>query len=315
MRTPAFGNDKLSPRILLGVLVTAVYAAAVQYFWGWEQLFRPWQEIGVPHLLGALLLMTISYLLRTFRVLDFFAVLSGRRLLPGLKLVLLHNLFNGVLPMRSGELSFPVLMSAYFRITPGRSLPGLMWLRLLDLHTVAALALLAILPSMGSPGLAALTLWVLSAPLVYPMRGGMLSWVGRREGAPARILEQVLEGLPATWGGLLRALMWTWANWALKIAVLAWVLGQFIQVPTTAAWWGAIGGDLTSVLPVHAPAGFGTYEVGVVAGLVPWGVEAEPALQAAVNLHLFLLLAMALGGGIALLLPGRRAKDRSSSVG
>ncbi len=46
---------------------------------------------------------------------------------------------------------------------------------------------------------------------------------------------------------------------------------------------------MSSVLPFHGIAGAGTYEAGVLAGLVPLGVEMEVALRAAVNLHLFVL--------------------------
>ncbi|MGB2680474.1 MAG: UPF0104 family protein, partial [Candidatus Competibacter sp.] len=60
--------------------------------------------------------------------------------------------------------------------------------------------------------------------------------------------------------------------------------------------------DLTSVLPVHGIAGAGTYEAGVVAALIPFGIEAKVALAAAVNLHLFVLGLSAAGGALALLL-------------
>jgi len=61
------------------------------------------------------------------------------------------------------------------------------------------------------------------------------------------------------------------------------------------------------VLPVHGLAGAGTYEAGVVAALLPFGVAPAAALAGAVNLHLFLLGAALLGGALALL-PGRRRR-------
>jgi uncharacterized membrane protein YbhN (UPF0104 family) len=65
---------------------------------------------------------------------------------------------------------------------------------------------------------------------------------------------------------------------------------------------GALGGELSSVLPVHGLAGAGTYEAGVVAALAPFRVSAVEALAAAVNLHLFLLGVSGLGGALALAL-------------
>ena len=65
----------------------------------------------------------------------------------------------------------------------------------------------------------------------------------------------------------------------------AWILRLFAPMPGAAAVMGAIGGDLTSVLPVHGVAGAGTYEAGVVAALTPFDIPTAAALAAAVNLH------------------------------
>jgi len=73
-----------------------------------------------------------------------------------------------------------------------------------------------------------------------------------------------------------------------------------------AALFGAIAGDLTSVLPIHGVAGAGTYEAGVMAGLLPYGVAPQPALAAAVNLHLFLLGTTLAGGAVSLFIGGAR---------
>ena len=86
-----------------------------------------------------------------------------------------------------------------------------------------------------------------------------------------------------------RALLWTVVNWALKLAVFAWLLSVFTGLPLSSSWSGATTGELSSVLPIHGLAGAGTYEAGVLVGLLPWGIEKTAALAAAVNLHLFVL--------------------------
>ena len=55
-----------------------------------------------------------------------------------------HNLFNNLLPMRAGEASFPVLMRRYFDVPLARSLAALLWFRLMDVHALAAVAMLAV---------------------------------------------------------------------------------------------------------------------------------------------------------------------------
>ena len=71
----------------------------------------------------------------------------------------------------------------------------------------------------------------------------------------------------------------------------------------------AIGGELTSVLPFHAPGGVGTYEAGMIAALAPV-LALDEAGQGAVNTHLFVIGASALGGIIGLLLPAGELKKR-----
>ena len=104
--------------------------------------------------------------------------------------------------------------------------------------------------------------------------------------------------------------MWTLINWAVKLGVFAWILMMFIDIPLAAAWTGAITGDLTSVLPIHGLAGAGTFEAGVVTGLMPYRVSASAALQAAINLHIFVLATTLIGGALSLLLGPSRGNNR-----
>lgn len=110
----------------------------------------------------------------------------------------------------------------------------------------------------------------------------------------------------------LATLGWTWANWLIKLLTLAWVLSHVAQLGLAAALAGAIGGDLTTVLPIHAPGGFGTFEAGVVLALQPFGLDATSALAAAVNLHLFVLGSSLLAALMVLLIkvPGQTGQER-----
>jgi len=74
-----------------------------------------------------------------------------------------------------------------------------------------------------------------------------------------------------------------------KLAALAWVLRQFVPLDWSGAGLGVLGGEVTSVLPIHAPGGFGTYEAGMLAALLPQSLQLAAATTAAINTHLFLL--------------------------
>lgn len=287
---------------VFSVLFTLFFVLAIEYWLGWQQLLAPWQAVSWLALLWACVLVFVSYILRAVRLYDYF---HPHSFIACLRLMLLHNLFNNFLPMRAGEVSFPVLMQRYFQISVAQSTATLLWFRGLDLHSLGALALLAL----ASHGLSALsTTALMLAWLSLPW------WVYRWQQTGLQrlyhclsprwhpLLDKIQAGLPQQARAFWRAWWWTLLNWTVKLGVFAWVLSLFVSVPSTSALLGAVGGELSSVLPIHGVAGVGTYEAGIVAALLPFGLDTRTATQAAVNLHLFLLGVCLLGGVVALLL-------------
>lgn len=253
----------------------------------------------------AVILVFISYWVRAMRLYDYFRHEMFDAFVLCFKLMLQHNLLNNLLPMRTGELSFPLLMARYFNVPMTRSIPVLLVFRLLDLHTLILIALLA--ATTYWPGafmtLVLLAGWCVLPWLAFSFSGRLLTLFNERpRGRFGSLIKQALAGLPQTPRRFYMAWLWTLINWTVKLGVFAWVLMLFIDIPLAAAWTGAIAGDLTTVLPIHGVAGAGTYEAGVVAGLMPFNATASAALQAAVNLHVFVLASTLIGGAISLLL-------------
>lgn len=288
----------------VGAVILIVFALIVEYTVGWARLLAPWRDVSLAAIVVAMLLTFGSYWLRAARFYDYFRGEMKGRFVLCTKLMLQHNLLNNLLPMRSGELSFPVLMSRYFAVPARRSLPALLWFRVLDLHTLGAAALLALYRV--SPLIVIVLLAWLPLPwLLFHFSARTQAWLARHHhGRPARLAAELLQGLPQERPAFFRAWGWTLVNWLVKLAAFAWVLRLFINIDWPAAGMGALAGDLTSVLPIHGIAGAGTYEAGVVAGLLPFGVTATAALAAAVNLHLFLLGTTLAGGAVALCMKG-----------
>lgn len=293
---------------LLAYGLLLVYVLALEWIWGWKTLLEPWRSFSLTTAVVAIVLLFVSYALRAVRLYDYFRREVGGRFPECLKLMLFHNLFNNLLPMRSGEISFPVLMKRYFEVPVVRSVPALVWFRVLDLHTILAIGGAAALLYHFGPTQAAwlLPLWLVLPWAAHLLKGRVHGRLQSADGRVASLLAQALQGLPASDADFWRAWLWTWINWLVKLAVLAWLLLQFIEASWAAAWLGAIAGDLTSVLPIHAPGGFGTFEAGVLAGLMPFGVALEPAMTAAVNLHLSILFSSLASGILAWWLPAAR---------
>ena len=298
---------KIDIKFLLGLLIFLSCVIAVQIYYGWGRMLAPWRELAPAALLAALVLTFVSYALRSLRVYDYFLARLRGRFMLCFKLTLQHNLLNNLLPMRTGEISFPVLMARYFDVPATASVPVLFWFRLMDLHTLIAIALLALGDAwlVQSILLPVTLLWMVLPLVAYFAHKGMArKFTGASDGSK-KFIAKILTSLPQTPREFWRAWLWTWINWLVKLGVFAWVFQLFAPVSWSIAGLAAIAGDLTSVLPIHGVAGAGTYEAGIVAALLPFKVAPEIALAAAVNLHLFLLGSTLLGGLVAVFLPGR----------
>lgn len=297
----------MSLKLVISILILIACIIGVEYYMGWTTLLQPWQELSLIAVTIAMLLTFSSYAIRAWRVYDYFGEHVQGHFMTTLRIVLQHNLLNMMLPMRTGELGFPVLMKRYFDTPVMESVPALFWFRLLDLHTVLTLGLIAL----GSFWLA--WYWVLLATLamlVVPLiaffaHHQLLAKLEGHEGKLFSFAHKALDSLPKTRTEFWRSWGLTILNWVVKLAAFAWVFAQFAPMPWTAALGGVIGGDLASALPIHGVAGAGTYEAGVVFSALFFAIPADVALPAAVNLHLFILGSILFGGAVSLALKSK----------
>src|SRR5690606_29796275 len=133
-----------------------------------------------------------------------------------------------------------------------------------------------------------LVLFPLRKPLINALRG----WLPARLD---RLMTEIDAGIPADVSAFTRAWMLTVLNWGVKVLVLAWVLVLMGVMPLGASFGGALGGELSSVLPVHAPAGVGTYPAGIGAGAAAFGSARDAATlevlaKASINTHLLMIV-------------------------
>lgn len=297
----------------LGSVLLLALLAWVQVQIGWAALLAPWRAVAPAELLGLLALSALSYLLRGIRLYDYFHGLMRGHLLLTLRLSILHNVANNLLPMRTGEAVFPLLMKRYFGHGYVLSALSLLWIRLLDLQVLGQVALLAgwfAAPHWAWPVLMALS-WA-AIPLFYVQRHRLAGFAaargrgGRWAGRVFAVLGSVAESLPDSPARLARVYLWTLLSWASKLVAFVVILRHFLEAELWQAFVGIIGAELSSVLPFHGIAGSGSYELAMVLAITPTGIDATAALAGAVNLHLFLLGVTLLLGGLGLLLPRHR---------
>src|SRR5579859_2151407 len=127
------------PALLLNALVLGLFIWAVEHYWGWGKLLAPWRNLELAVLLLAVCGMLLSYVVRALRIYLAERDIPRGQYLACLRLILINNVVNLLLPARSGEASFPILMKRWFGIDPARATGTLIWLRLLDLHVLATI--------------------------------------------------------------------------------------------------------------------------------------------------------------------------------
>ncbi|MGD8710543.1 MAG: lysylphosphatidylglycerol synthase transmembrane domain-containing protein [Ectothiorhodospiraceae bacterium] len=285
---------------LLALVLTAGLAGAIQWWVGWRALLQPWQQLAPLTIAATVAGILLSHAMRAARVGTALPEVRGG-FMRVLRLVLQHNLYNTLLPMRAGEASFPLLLRRQYNIPVSRSVATLVVFRTLDLHTILWLGL-------GAYAALDRSAWWLAAA-VAALAALVPGWLVARalqshldalpdRGRLTHLLHTLLSGLPAE--GRRFAALWAWsaANWLIKLAALAWALSALAGTGAGLAWISATLGDLSSVLPLHSWAGLGSYEAAVVAGLALGGLAPETALPAALSLHL-LLLGTSLAAGLA----------------
>ncbi|MFK0275042.1 lysylphosphatidylglycerol synthase domain-containing protein [Ensifer sp. NPDC090286] len=298
---------------LLSAGAIAAYAAFVEWFWGWPALLRQWSEIGLGAASAALLLLIATYFIRCYRIYDYFPNETSGRFLPLFRVTQVHNLLNIMLPFRAGETSFPLLMRSEFSVPLARGTAALLVMRLLDLHALLVVAVVGLVFGSGSVALWLVWFAALVSPFLFFLLKDHAIALARRL-LPAKlepVVEELEAGLPGTVASFLRAWGMTILNWAVKVIVLAWVLAFMGVTPLAASFGGALGGELSSVLPMHAPAGVGTYPAAIAAGAVSFGAPAgraglELLATAGVNAHLLIIVSAVAGTLLSMVLGKRR---------
>ena len=282
---------------VLAVVFSLALLAWLAYDGRWTGLLDAARRLSPGIVLVAFSGFLASYGLRTLRIHDEFRREIGHRFGTCLRIVLIHNALINVLPFRSGEAAFPLLMRQNFGTPLTRGIASLFWLRLQDAFVVMALAVLVwpglpvALRGAGVAGVVAIA-WYLprwaQRPHAWLEREGLLHKLGRVRDAFADSARHARFG----W-------LWTLANWSVKLAAQAWLLAALLPAPLASGAAGALGAELAAILPVQGVAGFGTYEAGAAAAMLPAGIPLARGLQAALALHLFVIASALTVGGLA----------------
>lgn len=287
-------------KILLASILSLAFLAWLALGPSWSGLFTAVAKLTPAVVCVALLGLFTTYFLRSLRVFYEFRDAAHGRFSSCLRIVLFHNALVNILPFRGGELAFPLLLRRSLGVATDRAIASLFWLRLQDAFILSGLALL-VWPDLPLwfrlLAIAGLVLLALILPFLANR------WQVPTDGKAWRSrLEKMRLALADSARHARIGWLWTLANWSIKLAVQAWLLAQILPAPLAAAGAGALGAELAAILPIQGVAGFGSYEAGAAAAMLPADIPFSSGLQAALVLHLFVLASALTAAALAWLI-------------
>lgn len=320
-RSASFSRERLREgsapvRIRIRWLVTTILACAVSAVCLWL-LLTPQTLASLADLagrasllpvLGAFALVALVQWLRAWR---FAVMLTGQLALPEAALTRIAfqlNFWNFLLPLRLGELSFPVLLKR--RMGYGLLHAGgvLLLARLFDLATVAAILLgaaaaLDVWPGVGRGLLVLGALGLGLGPLALTFGGlALRPHVARlpRIGEAATRLTAGLAAIGGYSAGLTAAglSLAIWLVFGLAAILVADAVVATVSAP--AAMLGAAAGNVAFALPINGIAGIGPSQAAWVAATTWVGTPWDDAVVSALALHAVVLANAVLCGGLAM---------------
>lgn len=249
----------------------------------WVALWRSWSELQGMSLGLILTALGLSHLLRGER-LRLLLDLDADKRLQAYSISTWHTASNNLLPMRSGEVSLPIMLRKRLNRDWSEAWAVLLLVRGMDLLCM---------------------LWVAAICSQWPQRAGLV--IVLLSGAAASILllsalPKLVRRLALRWPRLKPLERWGWQKtlpvflltlsaWLTKFGALVALACLLLPLPPHAWASALLAGELSSISPVHGPAGLGSYEAAVLAGLSLFYSDWEHALGVALCVHISLLLA------------------------
>jgi glycosyltransferase 2 family protein len=245
------------------------------------------------------------------------------RTVPLVPVMFVVSLFNNVLPMRSGELSFLYLMQGQ-GMEYGSSLGALVMSRIFDLLAVCSLFVWSVLThsgvlagSVAAPVLISAGAVAVLVGLLYALpslaqglarfcraqqeKGAAVwSWLDalyRQADKVARSTE-ILRSQRVIGGAVVYSLLLWLVTYAWFDAFLRAIGGSMGFVPTVL---GASFAAVSKALPIGSIGGFGAHEAGWALGFALLGQETGAAILSGFTVNVLTLLASALFGSLSLI--------------
>jgi len=273
--------------LLISLLILAAFVLILIRYEVFASVRRIVENLNPHFVLISLILYSSTYIFRALRFKLFFNIEISKMF----SVMCVHTFFNNVLPFRSGESSFPIILKKLFEIPLTQSSTALLIARIFDLLTLAVLFLISLTSLNAIRGwLVLFPVSLLLAILSLLLLSYRLLWKLRRKHS---VLEALFSFVNSYVSGrnLLLTMIYSLTTWFLKFSSFFFILkAAGIDIDFLKTVFVSTFGEATTILPVHSIGGFGTYEGGLVGGFSLAGMDPKIALSISLYFHSTLLL-------------------------
>jgi hypothetical protein len=281
------------PKIIKNLAALGISLAFFVWFFNasamsFQQIYLP--LLDLPAVLWVLVVFGLltTYILRGWRVAYEFRAYDTLSLLSAIKIVLWHNATLNVLPFRSGELMFPLLLHKIAKVPVPIAVSSLIYLRFQDACTVLMIAI-CVLPGLAMPIRLMLALALVLAAILFQKWAKSTAawhestWVLKRRLSALR--EALAHGNPQA------GLSWvlTSANWLIKITIQAVLYVNLLHLDFSVGVLATLSSEFAALLPIQGVAGLGTFEASSALAIRSEGIGWLESIQVATQVHLIML--------------------------
>jgi uncharacterized membrane protein YbhN (UPF0104 family) len=272
--------------LLVSLIILSIFIYFLVEYNVFSKLNEILNRLFPIYLLLSLIIYISTYFLRAKRFTLFFPEIKTLDLSA---VMAVHTFFNNLLPFRSGEASFPIILKKLFNVEGVISSATLLLVRLFDLLSLSILFTLStVFISLQNKKLLLISVFLFFFVLLIIFIGFKLLRKFKNRFSIAFTLFGFFSNFNSK-RNLTLVFTYSILNWTFKFLSFFFILkagGINISFPKTI--FAATFGELTTVLPIHSIGGFGTYEAGLVGGFALLGLKGSYALTVAFYFHLLL---------------------------
>jgi hypothetical protein len=281
------------PKIIKNLAALGISLAFFVWFFNvsamsFQQIYLPLLEL--PAALWALVVFGLltTYILRGWRVAYEFRSYDTLSLFSAIKIVLWHNATLNVMPFRSGELMFPLLLHKIGKVPVLSAVSSLIYLRFQDACTVLMIAI-CVWPGLEIPVRLVLAMALVVAAVAFQKWAKSTASWQDSSWALARRLSALRDALAH--GNPQAGLSWvlTSANWLIKISIQAVLYVNLLHLDFSVGVLATLSSEFAALLPIQGVAGLGTFEASSALAIRSEGISWVESIQVATQVHLIML--------------------------